>query len=104
VDRGRARQLQDLRYRAALLSVFGLVAILLSIVGLFGVLARASPAVRDEIGIRMALGAPPRSIVGLFAQQGLISRVSRSWPASPRQPPWRASCRDGSGRSPRPTR
>jgi predicted permease len=51
------------RLLAALAGFFGVVALLLSAVGLYGVTAYASARRRVEIGIRLALGGEPRSIL-----------------------------------------
>lgn len=58
----------------AALTLFGLfsgVAVLLSAVGLYGVLALSVAQRRREIGIRMALGAPPAAIRAMVLGYGL---------------------------------
>lgn len=54
-----------------LLGVFGVVALLLAAVGVYGVTAQAARARTHEIGIRMALGAAGRSVVALMVRQAL---------------------------------
>jgi putative ABC transport system permease protein len=49
--------------------VLGLI---LALVGLYGVVAYAAAQRTHEIGIRMALGAKPREILGLMAGQALL--------------------------------
>ncbi len=49
----------------------GLMAMLLAAVGLYGVIAYSVARRTREIGIRLALGAPPLSVVGLVMRQGL---------------------------------
>jgi putative ABC transport system permease protein len=53
-----------------LLSAFGLVALLLAAVGVYGVTAQAARQQTQEIGIRLALGADSRHILRLMIGQG----------------------------------
>jgi predicted permease len=55
---------------AALIGTFGLVALLLSLLGLYGALARSVAQRSREIGIRLALGAAPRAVAVLVLGQG----------------------------------
>ena len=50
--------------------VFGVAALFMASVGLYGVLSFAVSRRTQEMGIRMALGANGRSVVGLVARQG----------------------------------
>jgi predicted permease len=54
------------RIVALLSSIFGLLALLLAVVGLYGVTAYTAARRRGEIGIRMALGAQRRSVIWLI--------------------------------------
>jgi predicted permease len=56
-------------------SLFGIVALGLSGLGLFGLVAYAVAQRRREIGIRIALGARPGNVVGLMVQQGMVPAV-----------------------------
>jgi len=60
---------------ARLASFFGLLALLLTFVGLFGVLSYAVTQRTPEIGIRMALGANRSNVLRLILRQGLLLTV-----------------------------
>ena len=63
------------RLIALVSAFFGGLALLLAAVGLYGVVAHAVRARQTEIGLRMALGAAPSSILRLvFARVGCVDR------------------------------
>ena len=59
------------RMMATLVGLFGGIALVLAAVGLYGVMAHLAGQRRTEIGIRLALGAKPSSILRLILSEGL---------------------------------
>jgi predicted permease len=66
-----AATLFPVRAGAWVVSLVGLVAMALAAVGLYGVIAYSVSRRTREIGIRIALGARPASVLGLIMRQGL---------------------------------
>jgi predicted permease len=60
------------RIAMVVLSVFGAVAVFLAAIGVYGVVAQGVAERRQEIGVRMALGATGGQILRLFLRHGLI--------------------------------
>jgi len=60
---------------AWLLGVFGFIGLMLGTLGIYGVLAFAVAQRRQEIGVRVALGAPPRALLQLVVGQGMLLTV-----------------------------
>jgi predicted permease len=65
IDEQIDRSMRTERTFAMLSSTFGILALVLSAVGLYGVIANAVSRRRKELGIRLALGAEPRRILRL---------------------------------------
>lgn len=57
------------RFSAALLSLFAIVGVLLTVVGIYGVVALLVSQRTQEIGIRVALGATPSDVTGMMVWQ-----------------------------------
>jgi predicted lysophospholipase L1 biosynthesis ABC-type transport system permease subunit len=67
MGRSTARQ----SFNMLLLSIFGMVALLLAAIGIYGLLAYSVEQRTQEMGIRMALGADGGAIRNLFVWQGM---------------------------------
>jgi putative ABC transport system permease protein len=67
LDTSMARE----RMSMLILAVFAIVALVLASVGLYGVVSHGVTERTHEIGVRMALGAQPRHVLGLVVRQGL---------------------------------
>jgi len=58
------------RFNTTLLTIFASVALVLTIVGLYGVMSYSVAQRRNEIGIRLALGAQSRDVLLMIVKQG----------------------------------
>ncbi len=63
--------LQTARFNTLLLTILGGLGVVLSIVGIYGVIAYFATRRTREIGVRMALGATRRDVIALVVQQAL---------------------------------
>ena len=68
VDGSRAQP----RFTMLLLGVFSVAALALAVIGIYGVLAYTVAGRRQELGIRLALGAKREDILLLIVRQGLV--------------------------------
>jgi putative ABC transport system permease protein len=64
------------RLRMLLTGAFSSIALTLTLVGLYGTLAYGVSRRRRELGIRLALGAQRRQVLGLIARQGALIVVT----------------------------
>jgi ABC-type antimicrobial peptide transport system permease subunit len=69
-------QIFIIRTGATLFSVFGGLALLLAIVGVYGVKAYSVARRTREIGIRMALGARPQGVQWMIVREGAVMLAS----------------------------
>jgi putative ABC transport system permease protein len=60
------------RFQAWLLAMFSILAVLLSAVGVFGLMAQLVTRRTPEIGVRMALGATPGQVLTMVLEQGAL--------------------------------
>jgi predicted permease len=67
-----SKGLQRERMFATLCGGFGALALLLSVVGLYGVMSYSISRRRGEIGVRLALGARPRDVLAMVLREGLV--------------------------------
>jgi predicted permease len=72
VDAAMRKTLWAQSLSAMLLTVFGLMALLLSSIGIYGVTSFGISLRVREIGVRMALGAEPRHVRGMLMREGAI--------------------------------
>ncbi len=75
VPHALAKVLAYPRFRAVVLTAFAGLALLLAVVGLYGVLSRQVTQRTHEIGIRMALGARQRDVLAMVAKRGTLLTV-----------------------------
>jgi putative ABC transport system permease protein len=60
------------RFSTTLLTIFAGVALVLTVVGLYGVMSYSVAQRRNEIGIRLALGAQSRDVLLMIVKQGSL--------------------------------
>ncbi len=71
MEQEKIASLWALRLAASLLTLFAAVATLIAAVGIFGVMSYGMRLRRQELGVRMALGAERSRLVSLLVRQGM---------------------------------
>jgi putative ABC transport system permease protein len=71
MDEIRAESVQNERLNLTLLSLFAGIALVLAIVGIYGVMSYSVTQRTHEIGIRMAVGARPRDVFAMIIGHGM---------------------------------
>ncbi|HEX4772368.1 MAG TPA: FtsX-like permease family protein, partial [Bryobacteraceae bacterium] len=69
------RSLARTSFTLAMLSIAGGMALLLGIIGIYGVISYTVSQRRREIGVRLALGAPQRKVKQMFVHSALLLAV-----------------------------
>lgn len=59
------------RAQMLLMGAFGVLALVLAVIGIYGITSQLVAARVPEIGVRMTLGARPRDVLGQFVREGL---------------------------------
>jgi putative ABC transport system permease protein len=71
MDQVRAESTQRTDFNMTLLVIFASVALLLAAIGIYGLMAYTVQLRKQEIGIRMALGAGPQDVRRMVVKQGM---------------------------------
>ena len=76
MDETLAQAVASERFVSVILGIFACLALLLAILGVYGVLSHLVAQRSREVGIRMALGAAPAEVLRMVVSQGLAMTVA----------------------------
>ena len=76
VERTVSQSATDWRFLSHILELFAAIALLLAVIGVYGVISYSIGERRHELGLRMALGAQPSQVLGLVLRQAMALCVT----------------------------
>src|SRR4029077_8437520 len=76
IENKRKHQATGLSHVAVMMGVFGLLALALAAVGVYGVMAYLVSEQTHDIGVRVALGAPRQTVLAMIFRRGMLTTLS----------------------------